>query len=454
MKIKLLFPLGLALAIVLTIVSCQKETSYEVNNNNSGNSGNSGSGGAVGSSAPGWAFTHGTVKFGGCIDTSFYDQSSGIKVLTIEGSETAANTFMIMLATTNGKFSAGTYTPAQGASMVLQDNQGNAYVSGSGASSFSFTITSITDTSIKGTFTATLTDGGTNSYSISSGSIYSLIGKSNPCSIVAVGNGGSGTGGGGTGSGGGSGGGGTGSGGSTGTSVFNLGASGSDCSNVVIGGIYNTATALTSTNTVSIQVTVTKTGTWSLSSATADGFQFSGSGNFTTTGAQNIVLTGSGTPTSSGVINFPIQAGNTECSFNIPVIESGTPSCTPADNSADFSGVNTFNFYYVAHDPTSSFGGYTIKADGNGGGIELTFAGPKAPTPGVYHVVGIGQVSKIDDVALYAVASNVLWQSSSGNVYVTVNNGKVTAVMCSVPASGSLGGPSFTTKITAKMTEQ
>ena len=448
MKRKLLFPLSLALAIVLTIVSCQKEVSYEVNNNTTGNSGGGGNGGG-GSSASGWSFAHSTTKFGGCIDTSYYEQSSGIKILTIEGSDTADNSFTIMLASPNGNFKAGTYTPTSGATMLFQDNQSNAYVSGSTASSFSFTITSISDTSIKGNFTATLTDGGTNSYSITNGSVNALIGKPNPCSIVAVGNGGGGTGGGGSG-----GSGGSGSGGSTGTSVFDLGASGSDCSNVKVGGIYNTAIALTNTNTVSIQVTVTKTGTWSLSSDSADGFKFSGSGNFTTTGVQNIVLTGSGTPNVSGVINFPIQAGNTQCSFNIPVIESGTPSCSPADNSADFSGVNTFNFYYVAHDPTSSFGGYTIKADGNGGGIELTFAGPNAPTPGVYHVVGIGQVSKIDDVALYAVASNVLWQSSSGNVYVTVNNGKVTAVMCSVPASGSLGGPSFTTKITAKMTEQ
>ena len=452
MKSKLLFPLSLALGIVIAIVSCQKETSFELNNNNTGNSGNSGSGSGngAGSSASGWTYTHTTSKLGGCIDTSYYEESSGIKVLTIEGSDTADNTFMIMLATTNGKFNAGTYSPSQGASMVLQDGQGNSYVSGTTASSFSFSITSITDTSIKGTFTAALTDGGTNSYAISSGSIYALIGKSNPCSIVASGNGGSGggTGGGGTGSGG------TGSGGSTGTSAFTLVSSGSDCSDVVVGGYYNKGNALTSTNKVSIKVNVTKTGSWSMNTTTTDGFKFSGNGNFTTTGAQTIVLAGNGTPTDVGDISFPIQAGNTDCSFSIPVIGSGTPSCSPADNTADFSGLNSFNLTYVAHDPNSSYGGYTITANGNGGDIDLTFRGPNQPPPGVYHVVGTGQGSKLDDVAINAVAGNIWWQSSSGNVYVTINNGKVTAIMCDVPFSGSLGGPSFNTKVTARITEK
>lgn len=455
MKRKLLFPLSIAIAIVLTIVSCQKEISYELNNNNSGNSG---SGGVGSSSASGWTFTHSAAKFGGCIDSSFYDQSSGIKILTIEGSDTSGNTFMIVLAAMNGKLSTGTYTPSQGASMLFQDNQGNSYVSGAGASSFSFTITTITDTSIKGNFTATLTDGGTNSYSITSGSVSALIGKSNPCSIVAVGNGGggnSGGGSGGSGTGGGSGGsGGTGGGGSSGTSAFSLVSSGSNCSDVVIGGYYNSGTALTTTNSVTIKVNVTKTGTWSMSTDTNDGFKFSGNGNFTTTGAQTVVLKGSGTPTDVGEINFPIQAGTTNCSFDIPVIGSGTASCNPANNTADFSGLVAFNLDYVAHDPNSSYGGYTITANGSGGDIDLTFIGPNAPTPGVYHITGTGQASKVDDVAVNAVAGNIWWQSSAGNVYVTVNNGKVTAVMCDVPFTGSLGGPSFTTKITMKMTEK
>jgi len=447
MKKNSLLPLSLLLAVLIFIIaSCQKEVSFEVNDpaNNGGDSTN----GSGGSTASGWSFTHTGTKFGGCIDTAYYDLLNGINMLSIEGSDTSGNFVTIMLLAPNGKLNPGTYTAAQGAAMLFDDGNGNIYLPNASASSFSFTLTAVTDTSVKGTFTATLTDGGTTSYVISSGSVYALIGKANPCSLVTTGNGG-GTGGGGTG------GGGTGGSGNTGgTSEFTLVASNSNCSDVVIEGYCNTGVALTNSNKVTIKVDVTKTGTWSMTTQTVDGFKFNGSGTFTTIGMQTIVLSGSGTPTDVGYIAFPITGGASDCTFFIPVIAPGTAPCNPADNTADFSSLNAFNFYFVAHEPTSSYGGYTITGNGNGGDITLTFIGPNAPTPGVYHVTGTGQARAVDDVAVNATAGNIWWQSSQGNVYVTVNNGKVTAVMCNVPFTGSLGGPSFKTNVTARMTER
>lgn len=437
-KTPALLPFFLLSVAIFTIVSCQKEVSYEVNNNTNG-----GSNGGSNSSASGWSFTHTGTNYSGCIDTAYYEAANGIKVLSIEGSDVKGNSVILLLVAPNGKLSAGTYTAAQGAAMLLDDGNGNAYVSGTSASSFSFTITTVTDTSIKGTFTAALTDGANSTYVISSGSVNALIGKENPCP-QNTGNGGSG---GGTG-------GGTGSGTNGSTSGYTLVSSGSNCSDVVIGGYYNTGVALTNTNKVTIKVNVTKTGTWSVTTETVNGMKFSGSGTFTTTGAQTIVLTGSGTPTDVGSIAFPIIAGSSDCTFYIPVIAAGTAPCNPVNNTAEYSSLGTISFSFVAHDANSSYGGYTITANGNGGDITMQFPGPDAPTPGVYHVKPVGLARAVDDVAIFAVAGNIGWQSSDGNVYVTINNGKVTAVMCNVPFSGSLGGPSYTTKITAKITER
>jgi hypothetical protein len=217
-------------------------------------------------------------------------------------------------------------------------------------------------------------------------------------------------------------------------------------------GNYNTGVALTSGNKATIQVNVTKTGTWNITTETVNGMKFSGSGTFSATGAQSINLSGSGTPAQTGSFDFPFSTGTADCNFIVPVIGAGTATCNPADNTADFSSVGTVSFYSVAHDPNA--GGYTITANGMGGDLSLQFAGTAQPKAGVYHVKPVGGASAVDDVAVYAVAGSILWQSSQGNVYVTVTNNKVTAVICDVPFSGSLGGPSFTTKITAKITEK
>lgn len=159
-----LFVSSLFAIVLFLIVSCQKEVSYEVNNANNG-----GSSGGTNGSASGWSFTHAGTKYGGCVDTAYYDDVSGIKVLSIEGSDSLGNDIVIMLIAPNGKLNTDTYTSAQGAAMILDDANGNTYISGSSASSFSFTVTAVTDTSIKGTFTAALSDGASGTYVISAG---------------------------------------------------------------------------------------------------------------------------------------------------------------------------------------------------------------------------------------------------------------------------------------------
>ncbi len=65
-------------------------------------------------------------------------------------------------------------------------------------------------------------------------------------------------------------------------------------------------------------VDVSKTGAYNLSTGTADGFHFFGTGNFTDTGKQSIVLSAVGTPSATGNFNFkPVV--DSSCSFAITV---------------------------------------------------------------------------------------------------------------------------------------
>lgn len=101
--------------------------------------------------------------------------------------------------------------------------------------------------------------------------------------------------------------------GSGGTSVFTI-----TCAGATLNGTYSVGTAMTSSNTVSLNVTVTTIGSWSLSTAPAvSGVIFSGSGTFTTTGAQTITLTATGNPTTGGTANFPVSAGGSSCNFQV-----------------------------------------------------------------------------------------------------------------------------------------
>ncbi len=127
---------------------------------------------------------------------------------------------------------------------------------------------------------------------------------------------------------------------STNTAVYKLVGVGGSCTGSVVNGKYYVGTSLNTANTIQLQVDVTTVGTYSLFTNTVNGIQFFGSGSFTNTGVQTIILTGNGTPLVDGSFNFttPINAG---CFFTIIVKKApiamasftlaGAPnSCTPA----------------------------------------------------------------------------------------------------------------------------
>jgi len=117
---------------------------------------------------------------------------------------------------------------------------------------------------------------------------------------------------------------GSGGGGGGGNAAFTLVAGGtpSNCASAVVNGTYTQNAALTAGNTVNVTVNVTTTGAYTLT-ASGGGMTFTRTGTFTTTGNQTVVLTGSGTPSTSGANTITFTAPNASCSFTVTVAPAG-----------------------------------------------------------------------------------------------------------------------------------
>ena len=111
---------------------------------------------------------------------------------------------------------------------------------------------------------------------------------------------------------------------SSGTAVFSLGGAPGACLAPVISGTYTAGTALNAANTITLTVNVSTPGTYAISTQTRNGITFSGAGAFTATGAQTILLTGTGTPTVAGAHTF--NPGADACSFVINTNAAGAPA--------------------------------------------------------------------------------------------------------------------------------
>ncbi len=110
-----------------------------------------------------------------------------------------------------------------------------------------------------------------------------------------------------------------------------------DCNGISVQGTYTTGSTLISTsNTITIPVNVTQLGTYSINTSSA-GMFFNNSGTFTTLGFQNIVLEGSGVPTTTGSNLVTIQMGNTYCNVIINV-QNGIANITTCPTQGTITG--------------------------------------------------------------------------------------------------------------------
>jgi len=110
-----------------------------------------------------------------------------------------------------------------------------------------------------------------------------------------------------------------------------------DCSGASVQGTYTTGQILISTtNTITIPVSVTQLGSYSITASSA-GMFFTKSGMFTVLGAQNVVLEGSGFPTTIGSNLVTIQMGGTYCNVIINV-QNGIATITACPTAGAITG--------------------------------------------------------------------------------------------------------------------
>jgi hypothetical protein len=104
--------------------------------------------------------------------------------------------------------------------------------------------------------------------------------------------------------------------------VFALQGSPNKCMVDTVFGIYIKNISLTTTNYVKVGVDVSTIGSYNISTNAVNGYSFSGSGLFTSTGVQTIILAASGTPLKEGIDQFIVSAATSSCSFSDTVLNA------------------------------------------------------------------------------------------------------------------------------------
>jgi len=107
---------------------------------------------------------------------------------------------------------------------------------------------------------------------------------------------------------------------------------------------------------------VSTAGPYAVTTVATNGVIFSGSGTLAT-GAQNIVLTGSGTPTNSGPIAFDVTFSTSFCSFAVTFLPGTLPSTDYFRVKID--GVLTTFHVNLSGDDDPVFGGFSNSFSGD-----------------------------------------------------------------------------------------
>lgn len=194
------------------------------------------------------------------------------------------------------------------------------------------------------------------------------------------------------------------------------------CATAIVGGNYAAGTALDSSNRVTIVVNVSTPGTYSVTTDTANGIRFSGSGSFSGTGPQSLVLYGSGTPIAAVAAIF--SAGANACSFTINT-GAGNPSSDFL--RAKLDGVQKeFNDLASAewNADTLSIGGRVV------GTVFEVFAidiiGTTSLVTGVYQEEGAVPGATVFSEAAYTTDSGDIWYVDANAPTPRTNPFKVT----------------------------
>jgi hypothetical protein len=116
---------------------------------------------------------------------------------------------------------------------------------------------------------------------------------------------------------------------------YTLADASGNCIGASIKGVYKAGVPLDSSNYLELSANVTTPGAYSITTTSVNGISFTGSGTFTTSGAQTIILRATGTPIAPGNFNVSISNGTAGCTYALTVLPAAstaavyTLNCTP-----------------------------------------------------------------------------------------------------------------------------
>jgi len=197
------------------------------------------------------------------------------------------------------------------------------YESVTGDSSVVFTvaITSITDSTVVGTFSGKVHNANLDTITIKEGK---FSGRTQPIIIVPT------------------------------VSAGTLGTTADSCTGATIAGTYKKSVTLTTANTVTVSVNVSTIGTYSIRTDTIKGIYFNKTGSFTSTGVQSLTLQGVGTPTdSAAAARFTVKYGASACKFTVK-IDTGAAVVVVPTTGDYFPLTTNTNWSYDVFDSASN----------------------------------------------------------------------------------------------------
>src|SRR5882724_4003396 len=162
---------------------------------------------------------------------------------------------------------------------------------------------------------------------------------------------------------------------------------------------------------------------------------------------------------------YYLSVSNSDCtthydSVYISVINKpATAPCTPANNTVTFSSIPSISFTAATWGMDGTWNCKNLHGYQSFGYPDINiyfyyYWNTREPEDGEYSIAsGIAFPEGLTySVFLATTYSSVYFQPTGGKVYVSHVNGKIQVSFCSVPFSGDLGGPAFTTTATGKLT--
>ncbi|MET0636515.1 MAG: hypothetical protein ABWZ25_10840 [Chitinophagaceae bacterium] len=96
-----------------------------------------------------------------------------------------------------------------------------------------------------------------------------------------------------------------------------------DCLPKTVAGSFEATVALDDSNYIDVSVNVTAPGIYTITTDTINGFYFSATGRFTSTGLTTVRLNGSGTPIADGTDIFVVSFGGSTCAIAVVTVPEG-----------------------------------------------------------------------------------------------------------------------------------